>query len=84
MLESDRRPPAFVSKATLAHEMDCSESTIDSLVDRGRLPKPIRLSKGCVRWIWADVVIALHSLKGAASNAGDPYLKGVQDAPQIG
>jgi predicted DNA-binding transcriptional regulator AlpA len=83
MLES-QRPPAYVSKSTLARELDCSESTVDSLVDRGSLPKPIRLSSGCVRWIWDDVVIALHSLKGAESSAGDPYLKGVQNAPQIG
>ncbi len=78
------RPPSYVSKSTLARELDCSESTVDELVKRSRLPKPIRLSSGCVRWIWDDVVVALHSLKGAESNAGDPYLKGVQNATQIG
>jgi predicted DNA-binding transcriptional regulator AlpA len=72
-----------MKKSTLARELDCSESTIDSLVDRGVLPKPLRLSNGCVRWVWDDIVIALTSLKGADSTAFDPYLKGVQDAAQV-
>jgi predicted DNA-binding transcriptional regulator AlpA len=53
MSESDRRPPAYLSKATLARELDCSESHVDTLVNIGVLPKPIRLSSGCVRWEWA-------------------------------
>ena len=41
--------------------MDCAESTVDEMVKRGVLPKPLRLSSGCVRWCWNDVVIALKS-----------------------
>jgi predicted DNA-binding transcriptional regulator AlpA len=82
--ELDKRPPAFVSKATLARELDCSESHIETLVNTGVLPKAIRLSSGCVRWEWAKVVVAITSLNGTDSSAGDPYLKGVQNAPQIG
>ena len=36
------RPPSFVSKATLAAELDMSESTVDSYVQRGLLPRPIK------------------------------------------
>lgn len=71
------RPPAYVSRATLAHELDCAESTVDEMVKRGTLPKPLHLSSGCVRWCWDDVVMALASLKEAASvTEGDPYLRG--------
>lgn len=48
------RPPAFPSKATLAAELDISESTVDEWVRRGFLPKPIRRG-GSVRWCWAEV-----------------------------
>ena len=59
----------------MAQELDCSESTIDELVRRGVLPRPIRLSGGCVRWCWQDVTMALASLQQGTS--GDPYLEGV-------
>jgi predicted DNA-binding transcriptional regulator AlpA len=72
---SDHRTPAYPSKSTLAHELDCAESTVDELVKRGVLPKPIRLTGGCVRWIWEDVVVALTSLKDGTG--GDPYSAGV-------
>ena len=39
---SGDRPPSFVSKATLAAELDMSESTVDSYVQRGLLPKPFK------------------------------------------
>jgi predicted DNA-binding transcriptional regulator AlpA len=72
---SDHRPPAYPSKASLAHELDCAESTIDTLVERGILPKPVRLTAGCVRWVWEDVVLALASLR--EGTGGDPYMTGV-------
>ncbi len=72
----ENRPPAFPSKSTLARELDCAESTIDELVRRGILPKPLKLSSGCVRWCWDDVTVALASLKGEQL-IGDPYLAGV-------
>jgi predicted DNA-binding transcriptional regulator AlpA len=78
------RPPAFPSRSTLAHELDCAESTIDDMVKRGVLPRPLQLSSGCVRWCWADVETALSSLKAGASTAteSDPYLTGAKNAAQ--
>jgi predicted DNA-binding transcriptional regulator AlpA len=68
------RPPAFPSKASLARELDCAESTVDEMVRRGILPKPRRLTPGCVRWCWAEIERALDSLKDGQS---DPYAAGV-------
>lgn len=75
------RPPAYLSKASLAVELDCSESTIDEMVRRGVLPKPLRLSNGCVRWSWADVEMALSSLKEGGQQ--DPFLEGARNVTQI-
>ena len=72
---SDQRPPAYPSKSSLARELDCAESTIDELVRRGILPKPRRLTGGCVRWSWNEVELALGSLK--ETGEGDPYLSGI-------
>jgi predicted DNA-binding transcriptional regulator AlpA len=81
---SDDRPPAYPSKSSLARELDCAESTIDELVRKAVLPPPLRLSNGCVRWCWAEVVTALASLKRTAADAGDPYLAAVQRGEQGG
>jgi predicted DNA-binding transcriptional regulator AlpA len=75
---SDDRPPAYPSKSSLARELDCAESTIDELVRKGILPKPLRLTGGCVRWCWQEVTIALSSLRGSAKETSDPYLAAVQ------
>lgn len=75
------RPPSYPSKSQLAFELDCAESTIDMLVVRGILPKPLRLSTGCVRWSWADVQIALASLK--SGGVSDPFLEGARNVTQI-
>jgi predicted DNA-binding transcriptional regulator AlpA len=72
----DNRPPAYPSKASLARELDCAESTVDELVRKGVLPPPVRLSVGCVRWSWEEVVTAIHSLRGATGR-GDPYMAGI-------
>ena len=72
----DNRPPAYPSKASLARELDCAESTVDELVRKGVLPPPVRLSVGCVRWSWEEVVTAIRSLRGAAGR-GDPYMAGI-------
>lgn len=76
------QPPAYVSRATLAAELDIAESTIDDLVRRGVLPRPIRLSSGCVRWCWETVRMSLASLAPAVNDAApvDPYIRGAQDA----
>jgi len=75
------RPPAYLSCASLARELDVSERTVQEMVRRGVLPQPMRLSPGCVRWCWADVQIALGSLAaGAAGADADPFMQGVRDA----
>jgi len=75
------RPPSYLSCATLARELDVSETTVHEMVRRGVLPKPLKLSGGCVRWRWADVETALGSMApGAPAAASDPFMKGAIDA----
>lgn len=77
------RPPSFLSCASLARELDMSETTIHEMVRRGVLPRPVKLSSGCVRWCWADVQRALGSLSAEyvnAAAAADPFLAGAQNA----
>lgn len=77
---SPDRLPSYLARATLAHELDVSESTVDEMVRRGVLPKPLRLSTGCVRWCWQDVQAALVTLKvGAETSVSDPFLVGAQN-----
>jgi predicted DNA-binding transcriptional regulator AlpA len=81
---AEYRPPAFVSKRTLARELDCAESTVDELVKRSVLPKPFHLSNGCVRWRWADVETAIGSLReGADAGEPDPFLVGIRNVTKV-
>lgn len=77
--------PAYLSRASLAQELDMAESTVDEMVKRGILPAPIRLSPGCVRFCWADVELALASLKdgGAESTSGDAYIRGAKNVTKL-
>jgi predicted DNA-binding transcriptional regulator AlpA len=72
------RPPSYVSKATLAAELDISESAVDDYVRRGLLPKPIQLG-GSVRWSWASVLASLQPLAGSAQPLGDPFIIGLNN-----
>lgn len=69
------RPPSYVSKATLAAELDMSESTVDSYVQRGLLPKPIRRG-GSVRWCWAEVDA---DLRQQAAGGDDHFMAGLDN-----
>lgn len=69
------RPPSYVSKATLAAELDMSESTVDSYVKRGLLPQPFKWG-GSVRWSWADVSTKLTA---KASGDEDEFMKGINN-----
>jgi len=71
-----QRPPSYVSKGTLAAELDISESTVDAWVQRGILPRPFRVG-GSVRWDWAQVVAALSA--NAATAEADPFMQGVSN-----
>jgi predicted DNA-binding transcriptional regulator AlpA len=70
------RPPSYVSKATLAAELDISETTVDALVQRGVLPKPVRVG-GSVRWSWAQVDASLAASHTAPK--ADPFMEGVSN-----
>lgn len=74
------RPPSFLSRSSLAIELDISESTVDEMVRRGVLPRPVRLSSGCVRWSWTAVETALASLAGSSDDSGDPFMTGARNA----
>lgn len=69
-----------VSKATLAASLDVSESTVDVLVRCGVLPRPLKLTPGCVRWSWSGVVKALASLAGTSDDVADPFMTGARNA----
>ena len=73
------RPPSYLSRASLAAELDCSPSTVDELVRRGILPKPVRMTTGCVRWSWSAVKDALDLLGGTKHDA-DPFMTGARNA----
>lgn len=69
------RPPSYVSRATLAAELDLSESSIDAYVQRGLLPKPFKWG-GSVRWCWADVAACLNA---QSSGGGDKFMAGLDN-----
>jgi len=81
-------PPAvptigYVSRATLASLLDCSESTVDEWVRRGIIPRPIRLPTGAVRWYWPSVLAALNSLGTEPGiSESDPFLVGIKNVTQ--
>lgn len=78
--------PSYLKASSLAKQLEISESTVHDLVRRGVLPKPIRLSSGCVRWRWASVEAALASLESHEHAEGqiDPFMKGVRDVAEEG
>lgn len=69
------RPPSYPSKATLAAELDMCESTVDSYVKRGLLPKPLKM-EGSIRWCWAEVVAHLNSRK---PDGNDDFMSGLDN-----
>jgi predicted DNA-binding transcriptional regulator AlpA len=72
-------PSPYLSKASLARALEISESTVDELVRRGVLPRPARLSSGCVRWRWEMVDYALASMiPGSNAAAQDDADAGVE------
>jgi predicted DNA-binding transcriptional regulator AlpA len=85
MSDLHSRPPAYLSCASLARELDVSETTVYEMVRKGVLPRPIKLSTGCVRWSWAEVQAALGSLSAAGcAAAADPFLAGARNATSSG
>lgn len=62
---------AYVSRKSLAAALEIGETTVDEMVRRGVLPKPVKLSSGCVRWRWESVDRALMSLSGESPDQSD-------------
>lgn len=58
-------PEPYLTRAALAKALMIGESTVDDMVRRGVIPRPVKLSSGCVRWRWETVDRALASLQGA-------------------
>lgn len=78
----NHRPPSYLSCASLARELDVSESTVQEMLRRKVLPPPVRFSSGCVRWSWSEVQLALGSIATAGRSGeseDDPFLKGVRN-----
>lgn len=71
--------------STPTREFDRSESTVDEMVRRGVLPRPLRLSNGAFAVSWASVEAALASLAqtGEHKAPGDPFIAGARRAAQI-
>ena len=76
------RPPSMMSAATLANELDISESTVRDMVRRGLLPPPTVISPGVVRWNWEAVQSYLGARQTGRLVAEDPYLAGAHNAAQ--
>lgn len=76
-------PSSYLTRSSLAAELEIGESTVDDMVRRGVLPKPVRLSSGCVRWRWASVDHALASMEsGSQDTPSSEAAAGVQRAIQ--
>jgi predicted DNA-binding transcriptional regulator AlpA len=64
--------PQYLSRTSLAATLEISESTLDEMVRRGVIPKPVKLSSGCVRFRWASVDAALASMSGNSDDVTNP------------
>ncbi|MDO9417975.1 helix-turn-helix transcriptional regulator [Pararhizobium sp.] len=73
------RPPSFLSCASLARELDVSEATVRTMVDKGVLPPPVRMGAN-VRWHWAGVLASLSGLASKAAGTDDAYMLGAKNA----
>lgn len=75
------RPASYLSCASLARELEVSESHVRDLVRRGLLPPPLKISAGVWRWRWSDVHAFLGGKASApTADAEDPYMRGALDA----
>lgn len=76
------RPPSYMSRKELAWELSCSETMVDELVRLKRIPAPVKLTNGCVRWWWPAVEAAIASMDAGSSvdSPADPYMAGAINA----
>ncbi len=70
------QPSDFCSAKTVAHRLDCSESTVTEYTNRGLLPQPYR--KGSlVRWKWSEVEQAMLGETAHDQIEADPILRAI-------
>lgn len=48
----------WASVATLAEHFDVNAATIWRWTQQGKLPQPVKLSPGCTRWKWEEILTA--------------------------
>jgi hypothetical protein len=75
-------PPTFVSRSTLAYQLDLSDTSVATLIAKGALPKAKPGLDGIERWWWPEVEAIVRGLKSEADLDGqtdvvDPYMQGV-------
>jgi hypothetical protein len=73
--------PAFLSKKSLAFELDVDEPMVDRLVLEGVLPTAVRRS-GKYLWYWPSILAALDALSKVVH--GQIYFVGFRDYVKIG
>ena len=75
------RPPAYLSKRSLARELDMDEPMVDQLVLEGVLPSAVRRA-GKYVWYWQSIVATLDALSKVVH--GQIYFVGFRDYVKIG
>jgi predicted DNA-binding transcriptional regulator AlpA len=63
--------PDFVSAATLAYRLDCSERKISDYVKAGFLPKPVSIGN-LIRWFWPEIVEYIKFQNGMTLEVAAP------------
>jgi predicted DNA-binding transcriptional regulator AlpA len=51
-------PAGYASDTTLAKHFEVSRATIWRWTSEGKLPQPVKLSPGCTRWKWEEILAA--------------------------
>ena len=82
MADTPTPRPAYMTADRLAQELCISADTVLEMTRRGVIPQPCELSRGCVRWRWADVDAALAARRrgGDDQGASDPFIAGAVNA----
>ncbi|WP_037915066.1 AlpA family transcriptional regulator [Sulfitobacter sp. 20_GPM-1509m] len=69
-------PPEYCSIKTIAEQLDCSVSTVESYTNRGLLPQPKKRGT-LVRWKWSEVQEMMDGLAEAEQELQDPILRAI-------
>lgn len=46
----------YASDTTLANHFDVSRGTIWRWTKEGKLPQPVKITEGCTRWRWEEIL----------------------------